>query len=227
MRTFIVILVLLSAFELSSQGARNYTVLVSATVQKSPPQIKLNWSFQAGVTGYQVFRKLKSETSWGSPITSLTANDTIYTDNSVQVGTSYEYRIDKNAGSYFAYGFINAGIEIPLTNGKRKVILLVDSLMRDSLKTELTQWTINAEAEGWDVSRMEVPRTVKSDAIKDKIILEYQKDPENTKALFIVGHVAVPYSGNFKPIPPDAHTDHVVAWPADVFYADMDVGCNF
>ena len=207
---------------LSSQGARNYTVPVSAAVQKSPPQIKLNWSFQAGVTSYQVFRKLKSETSWGSPISSMTANDTIYTDNSVQVGTSYEYRIDKNAGSYFAYGFINAGIEIPLTNGKRKVILLVDSLMRDSLKTELTQWTINAEAEGWDVSRMEVPRTVKSDAIKDKIILEYQKDPENTKALFIVGHVAVPYSGNFKPIPPDAHTDHVVAWPADVFYADMD-----
>ena len=64
MRTFIVILVLLSAFELSSQGARNYTVPVSAAVQKSPPQIKLNWSFQAGVTSYQVFRKLKSETSW-------------------------------------------------------------------------------------------------------------------------------------------------------------------
>lgn len=94
--------------------------------------------------------------------------------------------------------------------------------MRDSLKAELTQWTINAEAEGWDVSRIDVSRTLKSDAVKDKVVLEYQKDPENTKALFILGHVAVPYSGFFKPTPPDAHTEHIVAWPADPYYADMD-----
>ena len=64
MRSFIVLFFLVLSMGLSSQGARNYTVPVSAAVQKSPPQIKLNWSFQAGVTSYQVFRKLKSETSW-------------------------------------------------------------------------------------------------------------------------------------------------------------------
>lgn len=222
MRFFIVISVLLSTMNLSSQGARNYTVLVSAAVQKSPPQIKLNWNFHSGITSYKIYRKLKTETAWGSLLTTLTVNDTTYTDNTVQAGVSYEYLIEKNAGTYNAYGFINSGIEIPLSNGKRRVILLVDSIMRDSLKSELTQWTINAEAEGWDVSRIDVPRSLKSDAVKDKVVLEYQKDPENTKALFIVGHVAVPYSGFFKPTPPDAHTEHIVAWPADPYYADMD-----
>jgi hypothetical protein len=222
MRFFIVILVLISTINLSSQGARNYTVLVSAAVQKSPPQIKLNWNFHSGITSYKIYRKLKTETAWGGLLATLTVNDTTYTDNTVQAGVSYEYLIEKNAGTYNAYGFINSGIEIPLSNGKRRVILLVDSIMRDSLKTELSQWTTNAEAEGWDVLRIDVSRTLKSDAVKDKVVLEYQKDPESTKALFIVGHVAVPYSGFFKPTPPDAHTEHIVAWPADPYYADMD-----
>lgn len=222
MRLILVIICILLNTVLFCQGAANYAVLLSAEVQNSPPQIKLNWRFQSGVTNYQVFRKLKSTSNWGTPIASLNANDTAYTDMNVTVGVSYEYRIDKNAGAYFAYGFINSGIEIPSTNTQKRVILLVDSLMRDSLKTELTQWTINAEAEGWDVSRIDVSRTLKSDAVKDKVVLEYQKDPENTKALFILGHVAVPYSGFFKPTPPDAHTEHIVAWPADPYYADMD-----
>ncbi len=222
MRLILVIICFLLNTVLFCQGAANYTVLLSAEVQNSPPQIKLNWRFQSGVTNYQVFRKLKSTSNWGAPIASLSANDTTYTDMNVTVGVSYEYRIDKNAGAYFAYGFINSGIGIPLTNTQKRVILLIDSMMRDSIKTELTQWTINAEAEGWDVSRIDVSRALKSDAVKDKVVLEYQKDPENTKALFIIGHVAVPYSGFFKPTPPDAHTEHIVAWPADPYYADMD-----
>ncbi len=222
MRLILVIICFLLNTVLFCQGAANYTVLLSADVQNSPPQIKLNWRFQSGVTNYQVFRKLKSTSNWGAPIASLSANDTTYTDMNVTVGVSYEYRIDKNAGAYFAYGFINSGIGIPLTNIQKRVILLIDSMMRDSIKTELTQWTINAEAEGWDVSRIDVSRALKSDAVKDKVVLEYQKDPENTKALFIIGHVAVPYSGFFKPTPPDAHTEHIVAWPADPYYADMD-----
>lgn len=222
MRAFIIIFFLFTAIDLTSQGARNYTILVSAAVQKSPPQIKLNWNFHSGITSYKIYRKLKSETAWGGLLATLTVNDTSYTDNTVQAGVSYEYLIEKNAGSYNAYGFINSGIEIPITNSKKRVILLVDSLMKDSLKSELSLWTINAEAEGWSVSQINVSRSLKSDAVKDKIILEYQKDPENTKALFIVGHVAVPYSGFFKPTPPDAHPEHIVAWPADAYYADMD-----
>lgn len=222
MRAFFILFSLILCLKSLAQGAKNYTVMVSAVVQKSPPQVKLSWQFQAGVSNYQVFRKLKTDNNWGAALATLTASDTNYTDNSVQVGISYEYLIAKNAGSYNAYGFINSGIEIPLQTNPKNVILLVDSSLRDSLQTEIVQWIQDAVNEGWSVARIDVPRSLKSDGVKDKIILEYQKDPENTKALFIIGHPAVPYSGFFKPTPPDAHTEHIVAWPADAYYADMD-----
>jgi PKD repeat protein len=48
---------------------------------------------------------------------------------------------------------------------------------------------------------------------------DYAADPANTKAVFIVGHVPVPYSGN---INPDGHPDHLGAWPTDTYYADVN-----
>ena len=55
--------------------------------------------------------------------------------------------------------------------------------------------------------------------VKSKIKNKYQAD-NNLKTVFLLGHVPVPYAGN---IAPDGHVpDHMGAWPADVFYADMD-----
>jgi len=47
----------------------------------------------------------------------------------------------------------------------------------------------------------------------------YSEDPSNTHALLLFGNIPVPYSGNFMP---DHHADHTGAWPADVYYADVD-----
>ena len=47
----------------------------------------------------------------------------------------------------------------------------------------------------------------------------YSEDPSNTRALLLFGNIPVPYSGNFMP---DHHADHTGAWPADVYYADVD-----
>jgi hypothetical protein len=55
--------------------------------------------------------------------------------------------------------------------------------------------------------------------VKDFILADYARDSSEIKAVFIVGHVPVPYSGN---INPDGHGDHLGAWPADVYYGDVD-----
>jgi hypothetical protein len=39
------------------------------------------------------------------------------------------------------------------------------------------------------------------------------------EAVFIIGHVAVPFSGD---IAPDGHPEHLGAWPCDGFYAELD-----
>jgi hypothetical protein len=48
---------------------------------------------------------------------------------------------------------------------------------------------------------------------------EYDADPANFRSIVLIGHVPVPYSGD---IYPDLHQSHRGAWPADVYYADMD-----
>jgi hypothetical protein len=56
----------------------------------------------------------------------------------------------------------------------------------------------------------------------------YYQDPATLKAIFLIGHVPVPYSGYDDR---DGHPDHVGAWPADSYYGEMngqwsDTGAN-
>jgi hypothetical protein len=56
--------------------------------------------------------------------------------------------------------------------------------------------------------------------VKDLIKKEYSADSANTKAVFLFGHVPVPYSGDTAA---DGHYgEHQGAWPCDGYYADMD-----
>jgi hypothetical protein len=68
--------------------------------------------------------------------------------------------------------------------------------------------------------RHDVARTDSVLSVKNLIQTDYNADPANVKAVFLFGHVPVPYSGNFAA---DWHTpEHQGAWPADLFYGDMD-----
>jgi len=69
------------------------------------------------------------------------------------------------------------------------------------------------------VVRYDVSRTAPVTEVKGHILDAYYADSGNTKAVFLFGHVPVPYSGN---INPDGHPDHKGAWPADVYYAEMN-----
>jgi len=64
-----------------------------------------------------------------------------------------------------------------------------------------------------------VSPTLAVTAVKAQIVATYNLDAVNTKALFLLGHIPVPYSGDFGP---DGHPDHQGAWPTDVYYADVN-----
>ncbi|WP_336518633.1 hypothetical protein, partial [Pollutibacter soli] len=59
---------------------------------------------------------------------------------------------------------------------------------------------------------------VPANIIRTIIQNKYQITP-NLRAVLILGHIAVPYSGD---INPDGHPDHKGAWAADVYYGDVD-----
>ena len=67
--------------------------------------------------------------------------------------------------------------------------------------------------------RHDVSRSDSVVNVKNLIKANYNADPANVKSVFLFGHVPVPYSGQLNP---DGHPDHVGAWPADVYYGDMD-----
>jgi hypothetical protein len=202
-----------------SQTSADVAVQLSANVQLSPAQITLNWAGNASSTQYQVFRKLKEDAFWGTAIATLAGTINQYIDNTVSVGTNYEYAVRRIGTTYNGYGYINSGIQVPEVSFRGRLLLIVDSTYVTSLAPELERLIKDIEGDGWEVSRHDVLRTGSVTHVKDVIVTDFNEDSANTKAVFLFGHVPVPYSGNTNP---DGHTDHKGAWPADCYYADID-----
>lgn len=220
MKKFILLfLVTLTTSFSFSQSAKDAAVEIWANVQVSPPTVTLNWVGNATTTNYNVDRKLKTGTAWTTLAAFLSGTTTSYVDNTVALGTSYEYRLTRTGSNYNGYGYINAGIQVPVTENRGKLILAIANTLSTSLAPEIKRLQEDLEGDGWELVTTYISTVALVPAVKSTIATIYNQDPTNTKALFLLGHIPVPYSGNFGP---DAHTDHQGAWPADVYYADMN-----
>jgi regulation of enolase protein 1 (concanavalin A-like superfamily) len=207
------------------EGTWSYAVQVSAAVSESPAQITLSWPTDTvpnytspTPNGFAIYRKSPGGSDWGSPIASLPGTATSYNDTAVAVGTVYEYKITKDYGTFLGYGYIEAGIKAPLVDDRGKVVLIVDNTFTSSLSTELTQLQQDLAGDGWTVLRHDVNRSDSVSSVKSVIAADYNSDPAHVKAVFLFGHIAVPYSGQPNP---DQHPDHEGAWPADVYYGQF------
>ncbi len=209
---------LFSATAALAQVAADTAVEVSGAVQAAPPKITLSWPAKTSASSIMVYRKAYSATAWGTAIATLAGTATGYADSAVSVGVSYEYRVAAIGGVY-SEGYLAAGIQVPLVESRGKVILIVDSSFSTSLAAELDQLEEDLAGDGWVVIRHDVSRTDTVPFVKDLIVRDHARDPVNVKYVFLFGHVPVPYSGE---IAPDGHGNHYGAWPADMFYGDMD-----
>ncbi len=202
---------------------KDCSVELWATVQVSPPTVTLNWVPNVGTSNYAIARKPKNSSTWTTLSATNPSLTTQYIDNSVAIGTHYEYRVLRTAASgttsYSGFGYINSGIQIPETENRGKLILLVVDNFSVSLAPEIKRLQDDLEGDGWEVLTSYISTITAVPAVKTQIVNTYNLDPINTKALFLFGHIPVPYSGNLYP---DGHTDHYGAWPADVYYGDIN-----
>lgn len=201
--------------------ARDYAVLVSVSLQSSPAQITLNWPQDTfGVpANYIISRKAPEETVW-IPLATLSGTETNFVDGNVSASIEYEYQVQKIATGYVGYGYILAGMETPLTEYRGKVLLIVDNTLASDLTPELARLQQDLVGDGWQVVRHDVDRNDSPANIKALIMADYAADPANVRSVFLFGHAPVPYSGD---IVPDGHSpNHRGAWPADVYYADVN-----
>lgn len=220
---FLAMLVLVGAADYSARAVENtadFSVQVSVSVQASPPRLLLSWPHDGcnRPSSYALSRKAPEATSWG-PAIGLPGSATSYLDTNVSVGATYEYQLVRTTPNYSGYGYVCAGIQVPMVEERGKLLLVVDRTYASELREELARLEQDLRGDGWSVVRLDVDRDDSVLKVKALIRDQYQADPQQVNCVFLFGHVPVPYSGN---IVPDGHApDHQGAWPCDGFYGDM------
>ncbi|WAC21579.1 hypothetical protein OVA24_09300 [Luteolibacter sp. SL250] len=208
---------------------RDFAVDLRADVSDTAPHIILSWTVRIPVTGatpitvttQRIHRRPKGANTW-TLLSTLTTSQTSYTDTTAVIGESYEYWLERRFSSGFpnmAVGYISAGVKVPEVHSRGILLLAIDDTMVTPLAAEIALLKADLAADGWTVKTIVTPRTGTAITTKALIKSVYDVDPANTKSLYLLGRVPIPYSGNMAP---DGHSpDHVGAWPADTYYADM------
>jgi hypothetical protein len=236
----------------------DYTWL-RASVTNSPPQVVLTFKLPPNTGfGTTVQRRLDTATNWTTLTTGLKATN--YTDSNLSLGHHYEYQVYREgfgASQYSPAEHMSAGLDAPAIEKHGKIVLLIDETLSSQLALSLDQLQQDLVGDGWEVVRYTVPRHQDiysptaaylvnayniTNLVKPLIRSVYTNDPAGTRAVLLIGHVPVPYSGTFSV---DGHTcapapfgpDHQGAWAADMFYGDLDgtwtdssanyTNCNF
>jgi hypothetical protein len=202
-----------------------YAVQLSAGVQTTPPQITLNWEPDPyGATNYIVYRKNRTDLSWGTPVAILPGYFTNFADTAVTLRSSYEYQVVKYASlGYRGYGYLYSGIEAPASENRGTVILVVASESTLGLTNELARLQEDLVGDGWQVIRQEVSSNDTPQTVRALIQADYHADPTNVNTVFLLGHVPILQSGyiNYdghgaRPMPTDAYYGEMNDdWPTD------------
>lgn len=204
---------------LAAQTPEQTIVPVNATVTASPPSIVFTWPLDATATGYTVQRRLPGATSWGSVnVIPGGGAATTWTDSVVFVGARYEYLFLKS-GSPAGRTVVTAGVEATAIEYRGELVLLVDATRTSALGARLDRLVEDLTGDGWHVLRHDVLPTDSVPSVKALIVADVAAHPGQVKSVFLLGHVPVPYSGQ---LGPDGHPDHIGAWPADVFYGELN-----
>ncbi|MFK7935882.1 MAG: hypothetical protein AB8G22_20380, partial [Saprospiraceae bacterium] len=94
------------------------------------------------------------------------------------------------------YGFIQTGIDVAPIEYRGTILLLIDDLFMDSLNTEITQLQNDFRADGWRVKEAKVNRNASVPNVKN-LIRTINSQTDDLTAVMLLGHIPVPYSGNF------------------------------
>jgi hypothetical protein len=204
------------------------SVIMQAEVQESPAQIRLSWVPDPANGGYTIWRKSITDDVWGDSLVYLPPTSTTWTDTSVQTGIGYEYQILKSLPAFpygngtpnFGSGYIYSGIKVLPQHHRGACLVVFDRSLKQGLAFEIARLLDDLQNDGWSADTISVKRNDAVTQVKMGILNWLQKNPDRQHALFILGRVPVPYSGE---VATDGHhSDHRGAWPCDGYYGTID-----
>jgi glucose/arabinose dehydrogenase len=224
-----VVCIVLCSLTIVAQAPSDFVIPVKVNTSLAPVSITLQWPANADATSYTIKRKDVSDNAFKEDFISIASittdvrNATSYTDDNIQAGQLYEYELSGTFSPSLPVTrsvYVCAGINAPAVHKRGSLLLLCDSNIVSNISSGLNRLYEDLVGDGWRVIRTDVTGSSNpADAIwvKSKIQNIYSSVPD-LKQILIVGHVPVPYSGNFGP---DGHTNHIGAWPADGYYGAM------
>lgn len=215
-----------------------YDAGIAATVQSSPPTIQLHWRKLPGAPeGFKIQRRLLGEANWKTLEEDYDFHQWHFQQRApdVETGKFYEYLlIDGRPQSLYQSAhdrYLLCAIEAPPVHVRGKILLLVDETLASRLKEDLEQYEKDLAGDGWSAIRHKVPRHDDRDwsanppnisKIKTLVEGDYEKYGEDLKGIVIIGHVAIPHSGNIRSI--DGHHSRPIQ--VDHYYGDVIHGEN-
>ncbi len=216
--TSLAFLLFLSA--LQAQSSKDATVPMTATLGTGPTSITLTWQNPGGAN-ILIGRRTKGQAgnAWIQVVNVMNSNATSVVDNGVANGQTYEYFLQRTIGTIDAFGYAHVAINGPVVNSRGKILIFVDSTTADALGPELVRLKNDMRGDGWWPIPFHTGPSSTVQSIKDQIVASYNADPNNVKAVLLLGTVPIPYSGDANW---DGHLDHTGAWPADSYYADVN-----
>jgi autotransporter-associated beta strand protein len=207
-----------------AQTPRDFAIDLSAAVSTNAPRVTLHWTLRrpGNIAAQAIHRRLKGEHAWVKQA-DLATNSITYADDSASTGVEYEYWMERTYSGIYpstAMGYLSAGVNVPMVESRGTLLLVIDDTMVAPLAPEIGQLQADLTGDGWLVQTLTAVRTNAPASVKAQIVAAYNADPENVKAVYLLGHVPVPYSGDMAP---DLHVpDHLGAWPADGYYGDVN-----
>ena len=207
---------LLLSLELFSQQPIDKSVMLNVVSDSMAETITISWPTISGATQIRIYRKDVNASNW-TLLEDLTPSDTSFTDTTVSNGIPYEYHIFVS-GSPVRNQYLLAGINLPPQHKRGAMLLLIDSTYIGSLADEIETLVNDLTGDGWYVKKAYAGRTEDINSVKNKITDFFNDFPNENLAVYLLGHIPLPYSGNLNP---DGHNDHKGAWPADMWYGDL------
>ena len=124
-----------------------------------------------------------------------------------------------SGGSYAQpkFGHLRSGTYCAAVHDRGTILILAEGLIASQIEPELERLRLDLIGDGYRVRRIDVFEGAEVTAIKEVILTQCAADP-TIETLLLIGHVPVPYSGDVW----SGHANHRGAWPADVYYAELD-----
>ncbi len=200
---------------------------LSASVRASPPRVHLEWKNKPSESVI-IKRRRYGQQEWTTLATDYQGWS--YTDagDLLSPGERYEYLIhpdpyDPAVGALFDR-YVVCDIAPEIVHDRGHVLLLVDETLAPQLDGALTQFRKTLVGDGWQVSSEIVPRhdddvwsnnPPRIERVKKRVEKAYKAHGDHLKAVMLLGHVPIPFSGHMRP---DGHHDR--PWPVDFYYGD-------